>query len=123
MLPGIFNKLHNGFIVYHFSTTFKEISFCTQVLDLLWKENCIRGYIKTNDGLIKVLLRYYDGLPMCNRLIVISRPRDRLYMSSLDLYRLPKEFGVVVLSTRRGIMTSEEAVRKGEGGEILAYVS
>ena len=39
MLPGIFNKLHNGFMVYHFSTTFKEISFCTQVLDLLWKEN------------------------------------------------------------------------------------
>ena len=60
---------------------------------------------------------------MCNRLIVISRPRDRLYMSSLDLYRMPKEFGVVVLSTRRGIMTAEEAVRKGEGGEILAYVS
>lgn len=123
MLPGIFNKLHNGFMVYHFSTTFKEISFCTQVLDLLWKENFIRGYIKTNDGLIKVLLRYYDGLPMCNRLIVVSRPRDRLYISSLDLYRLPKEFGVVVVSTRRGIMTSEEAVRKGEGGEILAYVS
>ena len=42
-------KLHNGFMVYHFSTTFKEISFCTQVLDLLWKENFIRGYIKTND--------------------------------------------------------------------------
>ncbi|CAN0340052.1 unnamed protein product, partial [Ascophyllum nodosum] len=99
MLPGIFNKLHNGFMVYHFSTTFfKEISFCTQVLNLLWKENFIRGYIKTNDGLIKVLLRYYDGLPMCNRLIVISRPRDRLYMSSLDLYRMPKEFEVVVLS-------------------------
>ena len=60
---------------------------------------------------------------MCNRLTVVSRPRDRLYIYSLDLYRLPKEIGVVVVSTRRGIMTSEEAVRKGEGGEILAYVS
>ena len=28
-----------------------------------------------------------------------------------------------VVSTRRGIMTSEEAVRKGEDGEILADVS
>ena len=52
-------------MVYHFSTTFKEISFCTQVLDLLWKENFIRGYIKTNDGLIKVLLRYYSSCQTC----------------------------------------------------------
>ena len=120
MLSKIFNKLRNSLVVYHFSTSFKEVGFCVKVLDLLWKENLIRGYTKKN-GTIKVLLRYYNGFPICCRLIVVSRPRDRLYLSSLDLCRLSNDFGVLVVSTPRGIMTSESAIRKGEGGEILAY--
>lgn len=123
MLPRILNKLRNGFIVYHLTISFKDISFCTKILDLLWKENLIRGYTRSNDGLITVLLRYYEGSPVCTRIIVLSRPRDRLYLSSLDIFRFSKEFGVLVVSTRKGIMISDEAIQKGEGGEILAYVS
>jgi len=29
----------------------------------------------------------------------------------------------LILSTPKGIMTAEQAIRKGEGGEILAYAS
>ena len=68
-----FPLLYISHVSYFSTNTFPEIleersPTAPQVLDLLWKENFIRGYIKTNDGLIKVLLRYYDGLPMCNRL-------------------------------------------------------
>nr|YP_009330405.1 ribosomal protein S8 [Coccophora langsdorfii]ANS72177.1 ribosomal protein S8 [Coccophora langsdorfii] len=122
MLPKIFNKLRNSVVVYHFSTSFKEVGFCVRILDLLWRENLIRGYTK-KDGLITVMLRYYDGFPICCCLTIVSKPRDRLYLSSLDLYRLSRDFGVLVVSTPKGIMTSESAIRKGEGGEILAYAS
>ena len=110
-------------MVFHFDVSFKEVSFCTKILDLLWKENLIRGYTKTNDGVITVLLKYHDGSPICTRLTVLSRPRDRLYISLLDLSRILNDFGVLILSTPKGIMTGKEAIRKGEGGEILAYVS
>ena len=110
-------------MVYHLGVSFKEVSFCTKILDLLWKENLIRGYIKTNEGIITVSLRYHDGSPICTRLIVLSRPRDRLYLSLLDISRILDDFGVLIISTPKGIMTAEEAIRKGEGGEILAYVS
>nr|QWK44480.1 ribosomal protein S8 [Desmarestia aculeata] len=123
MLAKIINRLRNGYMVYHLGVSFKEVRFCTKVLDLLWKENLIRGYTKTNDGIITVLLRYYEGSPICSRLIVLSRPRDRLYLSLLDLSRVSDDFGVLILSTPRGIMTAEDAVRKGEGGEILAYAA
>nr|YP_010390254.1 ribosomal protein S8 [Sargassum nigrifolium]UPV69784.1 ribosomal protein S8 [Sargassum nigrifolium] len=122
MISKIFNKLRNSLAVYHFSTSFKEVGFCVKILDLLWKENLIRGYTKKN-GLITVLLRYYDGFPICGRLTIVSRPRDRLYLSSLDLCRLSKGFGVLIVSTPKGIMTAESAIRKGDGGEILGYAS
>ena len=110
-------------MVYHLGVSFKEVSFCIKILDLLWKENLISGYTKTNEGAIRVSLRYHDGCPVCTRLTVLSRPRDRLYLSLLDLSRVLDDFGVLILSTPKGIMTAEEAIRKGEGGEVLAYVS
>ena len=33
-------------MVYHLGVSFKDVSFSTKILDLLWKENLIRGYIK-----------------------------------------------------------------------------
>lgn len=123
MLAKLINKLRNGYMVYHLGVSFKEVSFCTKILDLLWKENLIRGYTKTNKGVITVLLRYHEGSPVCTRLTILSRPRDRLYLSLLDLSRILDDFGILILSTPKGIMTREEAIRKGEGGEILAYAS
>ena len=123
MLAKIVNKLRNGYMVYHLGVSFKEVSFCVKILDLLWRENLIRGYNKTNEGIIPVFLRYYEGSPVCTRLVVLSRPRDRLYLSLLDLSRVSDDFGILILSTPKGIMTADQAIRKGEGGEILAYVS
>lgn len=123
MFAKLINKLRNGYMVYHLEVSFKDISFCTKILDLLWKENLIRGYTKTNKGIITISLRYHDGSPICTRLTILSRPRDRLYLSLLDLSRILDDFGVLILSTPKGIMTAEEALRKGEGGEVLAYVS
>nr|YP_011008108.1 ribosomal protein S8 [Ecklonia cava]WBP69974.1 ribosomal protein S8 [Ecklonia cava]WBP70009.1 ribosomal protein S8 [Ecklonia cava subsp. stolonifera] len=122
MLAKIINRLRNGYMVYQFGVSFKEVRFCTNVLDILWKENLIKGYTKTNEGFITVLLRYYNGSPVCTRLVVISRPRDRIYLSLLDISRLSNNFGVLILSTTKGIMTNEHCIRKGEGGEVLAYV-
>lgn len=109
-------------MVYHLEVSFKEVSFCTKVLDILWKENLISGYKKINDGFIRVSLRYHNGSPICTRLAILSRPRDRLYLSLKDLSRMSDDFGILIVSTPKGIMSSKKAISKGEGGEILAYV-
>lgn len=125
MLAKIINRLRNAYVVYHIGVSFKEIKFCAKVLDILWKENLIRGYKKTNKGVLTVSLRYHEGYPICTRLIILSSPRDRLYLSLLDLSRVLDSSwsGVFILSTPKGIMSGTEAMRKGEGGEILAYAS
>nr|NP_150381.1 ribosomal protein S8 [Pylaiella littoralis]CAC50822.1 ribosomal protein S8 [Pylaiella littoralis] len=125
MLAKLINKLRNAYVVYHIGVSFREIKFCAKVLDILWKENLIRGYKKTNKGVITVYLRYHEGYPVCTRLILLSSPRDRFYLSSLDLFRVMDSSwsGVFILSTPKGIMSGTEAIRRGEGGEILAYAS
>nr|YP_009327098.1 ribosomal protein S8 [Pleurocladia lacustris]ANS57832.1 ribosomal protein S8 [Pleurocladia lacustris]ANS57874.1 ribosomal protein S8 [Pleurocladia lacustris] len=122
MLSKIFNRLRNGYMAYHSEVSFKEVTFCTKILDILWKENFIRGYKKTDKGIITVFLKYHDGSPVCNQLVVLSRPNNRLHLSLLDLSRISDDFGILIVSTPKGIMTSKSAIKKGEGGEVLAYV-
>lgn len=110
-------------MVYHLEVSFKEVSFCTKILDILWKENLICGYIKKDNGILKVFLRYYNGSPICTRLVILSKPRDRLYISFIDLCRISEDFGILILSTPKGIMTSKRAISKGFGGEVLAYAA
>ena len=52
MLAKTIDRLRNGYMVYHFGVSFKEVRFCTKVLDILWKENLIKGYTKTNEEFI-----------------------------------------------------------------------
>ena len=110
-------------MVYHLDVSFKEVKFCTKILDILWKENLICGYKKLENDILKVSLRYHDGSPICTRLIILSRPRDRLYLSLIDISRISDEFGILFISTPKGIMTSKEAISKGVAGEILAYAA
>lgn len=125
MLSKIINKLRNAYMVYHIEASFKEVSFCLKLLDILWKENLIRGYKRSSNGIVTVSLRYHEGSPICTRLTVLSSPKDRIYLSLLDLSRILNNSwsGVFILSTTKGIMSGEEAIKKGEGGEILAYAS
>ena len=123
MLSKVINRLKNSYLVYHFEVSFKNVSYCTKILDILWEENLIRGYKVTNNNFVTVFLKYYNGSPVCNKMVVISKRRDRIYLSSLDLSRVINTFGVLIVSTSKGIMTAEKAIGNGEGGEILAYVS
>ncbi|MFC1621936.1 30S ribosomal protein S8 [Patescibacteria group bacterium] len=53
----------------------------------------------------------------------ISKPGRRLYMKARDIRPVSGGFGILVLSTSRGIMEGMQAKQKKLGGEILCEVS
>ena len=122
MLAKMLNIIQNGYEYYFPEVTVRNVGFSTIILDILWKENLIKGYTVMDDGSLKVLLRYHEGVPICKRLVLLSKPGDRFYLSALDISRVPYHFGVLIVSTPKGIMIGKEAVRRGSGGEVLAYV-
>jgi small subunit ribosomal protein S8 len=60
-----------------------------------------------------------------NRCGAIS-PRYSIQLSELEYWEtqfLPgKNFGILILSTSKGVMTHEQARKEGVGGELLGYV-
>lgn len=121
MLSRLVSQLRNAQLAHHTTITFPEIGFCLKILDLLWDEGFIGGYTKLNNGFIKIILLYEDGLPLLKRLLVISRPTKRSYVSCGQLTRFSLLSGSLIVSTTQGIMTSSTAVSRGLGGEVLVY--
>lgn len=68
-----------------------------------------------------VFLKYYEGRPVINTLKRISRPSIRIYREKKELKKVPG-FGVVILSTSRGVVSDRVARKLGVGGELLCEV-
>jgi small subunit ribosomal protein S8 len=88
------------------------------------------GYIEdfsnsTEDGkaVLKVLLKYYRGKPVIDRLERVSRPGLRVYRGKDELPSILGGLGVAIVSTSKGVMTDRQARAAGHGGEVLCIVS
>lgn len=71
---------------------------------------------------LHVDLSYTDDIPVINDLRRVSKPGSRIYKNFSDIKRSRGGYGVFVISTSRGIMSSEEAKKKKLGGEIICEV-
>ena len=52
----------------------------------------------------------------------VSKPGLRVYAKSTNLPKVLGGLGVAILSTSSGLLTGQQAAKKGVGGEVLAYV-
>ncbi len=70
---------------------------------------------------LEIKLKYKEEEAAINDIKLISKPSRRLYASYKDLVK-PRHGGIVVLSTPKGVMTSQEARKDKVGGELIAEV-
>ena len=52
----------------------------------------------------------------------ISKPGLRVYTKSTAMPKVLGGLGVAIISTSQGLLTGQQAAKKGVGGEVLAYV-
>jgi small subunit ribosomal protein S8 len=94
-----------------------------RVLKVMQDSGYIQQFEYVQDGragMFKVVL--------CGRIndCGVIRPRYSVKLDSMEKYEsryLPaQDFGVLILTTTRGVVTHAEAKRGGVGGKLLAYV-
>jgi len=93
---------------------------------VLKDEGYIEDYTVANDGnkaALTVVLKYYQGKPVIDRIKRVSRPGLRIYKSKDELPEVLGGLGVAIVSTSKGVMTDRAARMSGLGGEVLCTVS
>lgn len=73
--------------------------------------------------ILKLTVRYEaDGSSKITSLKRVSKPGRRVYVKAGDLATVHSGFGVAILSTPNGLMTSIEAKKRRLGGELICEV-
>ncbi len=72
---------------------------------------------------IEIVLKYFDGKPVIERLDRFSRSGLRQYRGKDALPKVLGGLGVSIISTSKGIMTDRDARLAGVGGEVLCLVA
>jgi len=75
------------------------------------------------DHVLIIVLKYYEGVPVIEKLERQSRPSLRVYVGKNDLPKVMSGLSIAVVSTSKGVMSCRQARRLGEGGEVLCIVS
>ena len=101
-------------------------SLVTQVLKILRGEKFIYDYRLIEDkkqGILRVYLRKSgESLRKITKIVKVSTPGLRIYTKKHDIPTVLSGLGICVLSTPQGVLSGEEAKRRGVGGEVLLKV-
>jgi small subunit ribosomal protein S8 len=72
---------------------------------------------------IRLFLKYGPkGEKVISGLERVSRPGRRVYLGRNDVPRVMGGLGTAILTTSHGVMTGQEAVKAGVGGEVLCNI-
>ena len=71
---------------------------------------------------LSIMLRYYQGKPVIDKIKRVSKPGLRIYKGKDELPKVNAGLGVAIISTSQGVMTDRAARAAGQGGEIICTV-
>ena len=90
------------------------------VVNILYNMGYIINYVIEYNK-IKIEFKYNDGISVFNGFFFISRPGNKKKISVNKLRQVYfKKKSILIISTKCGILTTVDALKKGTGGIILA---
>ncbi len=80
-----------------------------------------QGYLREvteKDGQLIAFLSYRKKQPLIMEVRLISKPGLRVYKGASELEKIKKPT-TLIISTSKGVMSSQEAIKKRLGGEVI----
>jgi len=124
-VADMLTKIRNAQAVGKKTTSFPSSSFKYNIAKVLEKEGFIEYAKKRGKKIKKILvkLKYKENKkPRINEIKKISKPGRRVYLKSKEVYSPKSGYGLLILSTPKGILTSKEARKEKAGGEVLCEI-
>ncbi len=125
-IADMLTRIRNGQQARHLEVSFAASKLKAQVCRVLSEQGYIEDFFNSvsecGHPQITVKLKYFEGQPVIRLLKRVSRPGLRIYRGVNQLNPVPG-FGIAILSTSSGVMTSHQAKQKRVGGEVICEVA
>ena len=125
-IADMLTRIRNAVSVRHETVLVPTSKPKLAIAGILHHERFIRNFEVLNgdpQDMIRVHLLYRDRQGrVIHGLKRASRPGLRVYVQKNEVPRFYGGVGISIISTSQGIMTGQDAWRRGVGGELLCYV-
>ena len=125
-ISDMLTRIRNGQKARKVSVSMPASKAKEAVASVLKDEGYITGFSVEGEGATKELsveLKYFEGVPVIERIQRASRPGLRIYRGKESLPKVLGGLGVAIVSTSAGVMSDRQAREKGIGGEVICIVS
>jgi small subunit ribosomal protein S8 len=125
-VSDLLTRLRNAISARHEKADVPSSRFKVELARILKDEGYIKNFKVMDDrggSLLRLYLKYDDtGNPVIHGLARSSKPGRRLYKGKHELPEVLGGLGVAIVSTSQGLLTGNDAKKRGVGGEVVCTV-
>ncbi len=123
------SSIKNALMAKHDYVNILSNSVVSSVCDILKEQGYIKDFkpLKESGNLnvVKVRLKYLDKqkkVPAIMSLRLVSKPSKKIYVKHNEIKPTMNGLGIGIISTSKGVMTTDEAKKNNIGGEMICEV-
>ncbi len=125
-VSDLLTRMRNAISARHEKADVPSSRFKVELARILKDEGYIKNFKVMDDrggSLLRLYLKYDDtGNPVIHGLMRSSKPGRRLYAGKDELPEVLGGLGVAIVSTSQGLLTGNDAKKRGVGGEVVCTV-
>ncbi|MFQ5982209.1 MAG: 30S ribosomal protein S8 [Woeseiaceae bacterium] len=125
-ISDMLTRIRNGQKARKVAVSIPSSKVKVAIAKVLKDEGYVTDYSTEGEGAeatLTVELKYFEGVPVIERVQRVSKPGLRVYRGKEKLPQVLGGLGVAIVSTSVGVMSDRQARQQGIGGEILCIVS
>lgn len=124
-IADFLTRIRNASKAKHYRVDIPASKLKIKIAEILKNESFIHDFSIIEDNkqnLIRIHLKYRNGISAISGLKRISKPGLRIYKPVEELPRVLNGLGIAVISTSKGLLTDKQAREMAVGGEILCFI-
>ncbi|MGP1677396.1 MAG: 30S ribosomal protein S8 [Burkholderiales bacterium] len=125
-IADMLTRIRNAQLAEKLSVAMPSSGVKASIAQVLKDEGYIEEFkVRDEDGkpTLEIVLKYYAGEPVIEKIERVSRPGLRIYKGRDDIPKIMNGLGIAIVSTSKGVMTDRKARATGIGGEVLCIVA
>ncbi|NCT55489.1 30S ribosomal protein S8 [bacterium] len=121
-LADLVIQIKNGIMAEKSDVTFSFSKIKKDVLQVLKNSGLIEDFTTFKEGPHKFLKVILPTQGQITDIKIVSKPGRRVYTDVDKLKKTRRSLGIKILTTPKGVISAEEAIKQNVGGEIICKV-
>jgi small subunit ribosomal protein S8 len=119
-IADLLTRIRNANAMYHDKVSVPNSKLKMKILEVIKKEGFIKDFYieepKKRNIIIKLKFSPYKEKS------ILGLKRVSQYVTFKNIPKVFNGLGIALISTSKGILTDDEAIKQKIGGEVLAYI-